>query len=225
VFVGVQMPAADEAGKIARNFEKAGFGVLDLTHDELAKVHIRHLVGGKSALAGDELLYRFEFPERPGALMRFLSSMSPELEHQPVPLPQPGRRRRPHPDRPAGAEEGDEEFRAFLAQLGYRHWDETGTRCTSSSSADQRRRAPRQRRAAATSPNIIRSTAGVFPWTTPPRPHPPSATPGKLALGKSSEYPTHYDPSLLFPIARAPKRANCRSAAPCPSSAPILDRL
>ncbi|WP_343742558.1 threonine ammonia-lyase, biosynthetic [Herbaspirillum huttiense] len=125
VFVGIQVSAADEAGKIARNFEKAGFGVLDLTHDELAKVHIRHLVGGKSDLAGDELLYRFEFPERPGALMKFLSSMNPgwniSLFHY----------------RNQGGDVGRiliglqvpkkemKEFRAFLAQLGYRHWDET----------------------------------------------------------------------------------------------------
>ncbi|MFS2115215.1 MULTISPECIES: threonine ammonia-lyase, biosynthetic [Herbaspirillum] len=125
VFVGIQVSAADEAGKIARNFEKAGFGVLDLTHDELAKVHIRHLVGGKSELASDELLYRFEFPERPGALMKFLSSMNPgwniSLFHY----------------RNQGGDVGRiliglqvpkkemKEFRAFLAQLGYRHWDET----------------------------------------------------------------------------------------------------
>lgn len=125
VFVGIQVQAADEAGKIARNFEKAGFGVLDLTHDELAKVHIRHLVGGKSDLAGDELLYRFEFPERPGALMKFLSSMNPgwniSLFHY----------------RNQGGDVGRiliglqvpkkemKEFRSFLAQLGYRHWDES----------------------------------------------------------------------------------------------------
>ncbi|QDD66200.1 threonine ammonia-lyase, biosynthetic [Herbaspirillum seropedicae] len=125
VFVGIQVSAADEAGKIARNFEKAGFGVLDLTHDELAKVHIRHLVGGKSDLTGDELLYRFEFPERPGALMKFLSSMNPgwniSLFHY----------------RNQGGDVGRiliglqvpkkemKEFRAFLAQLGYRHWDES----------------------------------------------------------------------------------------------------
>ena len=61
---------------LARKFEEHDFKTLDLTHDELAKLHIRHLVGGKSALAHDELLYRFEFPERPGALMRFLDAMS-----------------------------------------------------------------------------------------------------------------------------------------------------
>ena len=58
-------------------FNRQGFPTLDLTHDELAKQHLRHMVGGRSALADDELLYRFEFPERPGALMKFLSSMHP----------------------------------------------------------------------------------------------------------------------------------------------------
>ena len=61
------------------------------------------MVGGRSPLARDERLYRFVFPERPGALMRFLSSMPATLEHQPLPLPQPGRRLRPHPGRHAGA--------------------------------------------------------------------------------------------------------------------------
>ena len=58
-----------------RLFEAHGFATLDLTGDDLAKEHVRHMVGGRSALARDERLYRFVFPERPGALMRFLSSM------------------------------------------------------------------------------------------------------------------------------------------------------
>jgi threonine dehydratase len=77
VFVGIQISSRGESGVLARSFEEHDFKTLDLTHDELAKLHIRHLVGGKSALAHDELLYRFEFPERPGALMRFLDSMAP----------------------------------------------------------------------------------------------------------------------------------------------------
>jgi threonine dehydratase len=77
VFVGIQIANRDESAKIATQFDKHGFKTLDLSQDELAKSHIRHLVGGKSALANDELLYRFEFPERPGALMRFLDSMAP----------------------------------------------------------------------------------------------------------------------------------------------------
>jgi threonine dehydratase len=78
VFVGLQVSNRAQARAIAKSFEAAGFGTLDLTDDELAKLHLRHLVGGRSPLANEELLYRFEFPERPGALMRFLNSMHPE---------------------------------------------------------------------------------------------------------------------------------------------------
>ena len=63
--------------RIARNFERHGFATVNLTDDELAKEHVRHMVGGHSELARDERLFRFVFPERPGALMRFLSSMHP----------------------------------------------------------------------------------------------------------------------------------------------------
>jgi threonine dehydratase len=125
VFVGVQVGSRGESSLLAHTFEQHDFATLDLTHDELAKLHIRHLVGGKSALAQDELLYRFEFPERPGALMRFLDSMAPNwnisLFHYRnqggdvgrilVGLQVPG---------------GEmDEFRQFLATLGYRYWDET----------------------------------------------------------------------------------------------------
>ena len=77
VFVGLQVANRDEPERISKQFRKHGFKTIDLTQDELAKQHIRHLVGGKSALAQDELMYRFEFPERPGALMRFLDSLAP----------------------------------------------------------------------------------------------------------------------------------------------------
>jgi threonine dehydratase len=77
IFVGLSTSEHGESGRIAQHFRKHGFDTLDLTHDELAKEHIRHLVGGRSPLAEDEALYRFEFPEKPGALMRFLSSMHP----------------------------------------------------------------------------------------------------------------------------------------------------
>jgi threonine dehydratase len=75
VFVGLTTADRRDSGAIARTFMDAGFATIDLTHDELAKEHVRHMVGGHSQLAHDERLYRFLFPERPGALMRFLSSM------------------------------------------------------------------------------------------------------------------------------------------------------
>ncbi|OHC78113.1 MAG: PLP-dependent threonine dehydratase [Rhodoferax sp. RIFCSPLOWO2_12_FULL_60_11] len=77
VFVGLTTHGKGESIKIAANFSRHGFAALDLTHDELAKEHIRHMVGGHSKLAQDERLLRFVFPERPGALLKFLSLMRP----------------------------------------------------------------------------------------------------------------------------------------------------
>jgi threonine dehydratase len=125
VFVGVQINHRDDPGKITKNFQRHGFQALDLTHDELAKLHIRHLVGGKSPLAHDELLYRFEFPERPGALMRFLNSMAPNwnisLFHYRNQGGDVGRIL-------VGLQVPKKEmkaFRSFLSTLGYRYWDES----------------------------------------------------------------------------------------------------
>jgi threonine dehydratase len=75
VFVGIAITDRQESNQLVRRFTQHGFATLDLTGDELAKQHVRHMVGGHSPLAHDERLYRFVFPERPGALMRFLSSM------------------------------------------------------------------------------------------------------------------------------------------------------
>jgi threonine dehydratase len=77
VFVGLTAHGPGESTRIAANFSKHGFDALDLTHDDLAQEHIRHMVGGHSALAQDERLLRFIFPERPGALLKFLSLMRP----------------------------------------------------------------------------------------------------------------------------------------------------
>ena len=77
VFVGLTTHGKGESAKIAATFTKKGFATLDLTHDDLAKEHLRHMVGGASKLAQDERLLRFVFPERPGALMKFLSAMRP----------------------------------------------------------------------------------------------------------------------------------------------------
>ncbi len=77
VFVGLTTHGKGESTRIAANFTKHRFEALDLTHDELAKEHIRHMVGGRSTLAQDERLLRFVFPERPGALLKFLSLMRP----------------------------------------------------------------------------------------------------------------------------------------------------
>jgi threonine dehydratase len=77
VFVGLSIARRDEAARIAQQFERQGFQTVNLSDDELAKEHARHLVGGRAPMARDERLLRFIFPERPGALLKFLSSMNP----------------------------------------------------------------------------------------------------------------------------------------------------
>jgi threonine dehydratase len=125
VFVGVQVDDRTQARAIAANFESHGFRTLDLTDDELAKLHIRHLVGGHSPLARNEKLYRFEFPERPGALMRFLSSMSPDWN---ISLFHYRNHGADHARILVGLQvpDGDNAaFARFLDTLGYRYWDES----------------------------------------------------------------------------------------------------
>ena len=125
VFVGLTTHGRGESAKIATNFSKHGFKAINLTHDELAKEHIRHMVGGHSSLSKDERLMRFVFPERPGALMKFLSLMRPgwniSLFHY----------------RNQGADYGrilvglqvpagdNQAFSEFLNTLGYPHVEET----------------------------------------------------------------------------------------------------
>jgi threonine dehydratase len=82
IFVGVQTSGSRDEQDLIHDVQAAGFACLDLSNDELSKLHLRHMVGGRlptTALAPGvrELLYRFEFPERPGALMRFLTSLHP----------------------------------------------------------------------------------------------------------------------------------------------------
>jgi threonine dehydratase len=125
VFLGLSTHGKGESSKITAKFNKQSFQAIDLTHDELAKEHIRHMVGAHSALSQDERLPRFEFPERPGALLKFLSLMRPgwniSLFHY----------------RNQGADYGrilvglqvppknDKAFAKFLGTLGYPYAEET----------------------------------------------------------------------------------------------------
>jgi threonine dehydratase len=125
IFVGVQIENRADAAKMVENFESHGLKTIDLTDDELTKLHLRHMVGGHSPLAENELLYRFEFSERPGALMQFVTSMSPDwnisLFHY----------------RNNGADYGrivvgmqvppheTAEWQSFLDNLGYHYWHES----------------------------------------------------------------------------------------------------
>ncbi|MEO7158132.1 MAG: threonine ammonia-lyase, biosynthetic, partial [Vicinamibacterales bacterium] len=75
IFVGIATESRHHRDQVAAMLQAAGYPAVDLTGDEAAKLHIRHMVGGRSSSAQDERLYRFEFPERPGALMDFLDRL------------------------------------------------------------------------------------------------------------------------------------------------------
>jgi threonine dehydratase len=75
IFVGIATESRNDATAIATALAAAGYPAVDLTNNELAKLHIRHMVGGHSATVTSEQLCRFEFPERPGALMTFLDHL------------------------------------------------------------------------------------------------------------------------------------------------------
>ena len=72
VFVGLSVKDIDERQGLQKNFRAAGFHCIDLSESEIAREHVRHMVGGRSAGIADEVIYSFEFPEKPGALMAFL---------------------------------------------------------------------------------------------------------------------------------------------------------
>jgi threonine dehydratase len=75
IFVGISIKNEQERLAFARLLAETGFANVDLTDNELAKTHVRYMVGGRSPEVGREVLYRFWFPERPGALSRFLATM------------------------------------------------------------------------------------------------------------------------------------------------------
>ena len=72
VFVGLSVAPGDDRAKILASLGGAQYAVQDMTDNEMAKLHVRHMVGGRAPI-DDEVIYRFQFPERPGALMRFLN--------------------------------------------------------------------------------------------------------------------------------------------------------
>lgn len=75
IFVGIKTSSREDGANVAARLRERGYPTLDLTDDEMAKLHVRHMVGGRSPDVRDERLYRFEFPERPGALMEFLDKL------------------------------------------------------------------------------------------------------------------------------------------------------
>jgi threonine dehydratase len=125
VFVGIQVRDQSETAELVGKLRHGKLATLDLSDNEMAKLHLRHLVGGHAPEVKDEIMFRFEFPERPGALMNFLNSMSHNwnisLFHYRNHGADYGRvlvgMQVPHHDKKA--------LRAFLDTLGYRYWDES----------------------------------------------------------------------------------------------------
>ena len=126
VFAGVQVHDRKESARLVKMLEQHGFKAVDMSGNEMAKLHVRHMVGGHAPQAQHEIVYRFEFPERPGALMKFLDAMSRgwniSLFHYRNHGADYGRvlvgMQVPPEDKRA--------FRAFLDAIGYRYWEETG---------------------------------------------------------------------------------------------------
>ncbi|MDA0717373.1 MAG: threonine ammonia-lyase, biosynthetic [Cyanobacteria bacterium] len=132
IFVGVQTSGTADEQQLINDVQKAGFPCLDLSNNELAKLHLRHMVGGRLPASagealekGEELLYRFEFPEKPGALMAFVNALHANwnisIFHYRNHGADVGRIvvgvQVPRADRPA--------WQKFLDGLGYQHWDES----------------------------------------------------------------------------------------------------
>jgi len=125
VFVGIQVRNQSETAELVGRLQRNKLPTLDLSDNEMAKLHLRHLVGGHAPEVKDEILFRFEFPERPGALMNFLNSMSHNwnisLFHYRNHGADYGRvlvgMQVPHHDKKA--------LKTFLDTLGYRYWDES----------------------------------------------------------------------------------------------------
>ncbi|HUW26863.1 MAG TPA: threonine ammonia-lyase, biosynthetic [Gallionella sp.] len=125
VFAGIQVRNQSETMELVDKLQRNKLPTLDLSGNEMAKLHLRYLVGGHAPEARDEILFRFEFPERPGALMNFLNSMSHNwnisLFHYRNHGADYGRvlvgMQVPHHDKKA--------LKTFLDTLGYRYWDES----------------------------------------------------------------------------------------------------
>ncbi len=125
IFVGVAIADPTESAKLVANLQAQGLPTIDLTDNEVAKLHLRHLVGGHAPQAKHEVVFRFEFPEKPGALMKFLDTMGHDwnisLFHYRNHGADFGRVLVGMQVPPADATE----FKKFLDNLGYPYWDET----------------------------------------------------------------------------------------------------
>ncbi|WHI45234.1 threonine ammonia-lyase, biosynthetic [Microbulbifer sp. VAAF005] len=125
IFVGLQVVSEEDRSQLVSQLESKDYQVTDLTDNEMAKLHIRHLVGGRVPGLPDEVIYRFEFPERPGALRKFLEHLAGRwnitLFHYRNHGAAYGRVLVGLQVEPAARGE----LQALLHQLHFRFWDET----------------------------------------------------------------------------------------------------
>ena len=126
VYVGLQIGAGETRQDVAAGLAGAGYRVVDMTDNEAAKLHVRHMVGGRAFGRKPELLYRFEFPERPGALLRFLNGLGSRwnitLFHYRNHGAAWGRVLAGFEAQPADRAS----LATYLDRIGYRYWEETG---------------------------------------------------------------------------------------------------
>jgi threonine dehydratase len=125
IFVGVKISSDEERIELLKRLTDDGYDVLDLTQNETAKTHVRHMVGGHAPQAQDERLYRFEFPERPGALLKFLNALG---GHWNISLFHYRNHGAAYGKVLSGVQVPTSDLKAFKKEidaLGYRYWDET----------------------------------------------------------------------------------------------------
>ncbi len=126
VFAGVQLEnGGEERRQIVASLREGGYQVLDLTDDEMAKLHVRYMVGGHAPMVENEQLYRFEFPERPGALSAFLNKMANDWN---ISLFHYRNHGSAYGRVLVGVQvpKGDtSKFQTFLNDIGYNYWQET----------------------------------------------------------------------------------------------------
>ena len=126
IFVGIQLTRGEqEQQELITRLRTAGYMVEDLSHNEMAKLHVRHMVGGRAPGLANERLFRFEFPERPGALLEFLNAIGNDWNITLFHYRNHGSdygRILAGIDVPA---DDTEELEAHLAELGYTHWEES----------------------------------------------------------------------------------------------------
>ena len=130
VFVGLSVvPGGDDLGELLLALSNKGYEAEDMTNNEMAKLHVRHMVGGHAPVAADnERVYRFEFPERPGALLKFLSGLGKRWNISMFHYRNHGAAygRILVGLQVASGEIG--ELEKTLQQINYRYWDETDNR-------------------------------------------------------------------------------------------------